>query len=73
MSPLFKVGDLVVRNPEARGDGGWPYDDEVCRVVEYYPNRNEIAVVPADSPPNTRHYGISWWTERFTPPPHQAR
>ena len=67
MSGRFKVGDLVVRNPEVRDDAGWPYDDEVCRVVEYYPILNEIAVVPADSPPDTRHHGSSWLAERFTP------
>ena len=72
MSPLFKVGDLVVRNPQEQGVAGWPYGDEVCRVVEYYPNLNEIAVVPADSPPNTRHHGISWLADRFTPAPRSA-
>ena len=72
MSPLFKVGDLVVRNPEAQGVAGWPYGDEVCRVVGYYPILNEIAVVPADSPPNTRHHDISWLADRFTPAPRSA-
>jgi len=33
MSARFKVGDLVVRNPEARGEAGWPYGAEACRVV----------------------------------------
>lgn len=66
MSGRFKVGDLVFRNPDARDVAGWPYGDEVCRVVEYYPNLNEIAVVPVNSP-HARHHNISWLAERFTP------
>ena len=67
MSPLFKVGDLVVRNPEARGESDWPYDDAVCRVVGHYPNLNEIIVVPVNSPPNKRYQGTGWMADRFTP------
>lgn len=77
MSARFKVGDLVVRNPEARVESGWPYDDEVCRVVGYYPNQNGIIVVPVNSPPNKRLHDCGWVAERFapatTPAPRAAR
>ena len=66
MSLRFKVGDLVVRNPEVRDEAGWPYDDAVCRVVGYDPSLNEIVVVPVNRPPNTRRHNISWLPERFT-------
>ena len=66
MSARFKVGDLVVRNPEARNED-WPYGDEVCRVVGHYPNLSEIIVVPISSPP-LGHPGVSGWiAERFSP------
>lgn len=66
MSARFKVGDLVVRNPEARNED-WPYGGEVCRVVGHYPNLSEIIVVPISSPP-LGHPGVSGWiAERFSP------
>ena len=68
MSARLKVGDLVVRNPEARGEAGWPYDDAVCRVVDDYPDRGTvIEVVPVNSPPNKRYQGTGWLADRFTP------
>ena len=67
MSVRFKVGDLVVRNPEARGTSGWPHGDAACRVVDVCPAITEvITVVPVNSPPNTRHHNITWFAERFT-------
>ena len=68
MSPLFKVDDLVVRNPEVRGTSGWPYGDEVCRVVDDYPHLGTVIdVVPVNSPPNKRYQGTGWLADRFTP------
>ena len=67
MSARFKVGDLVVRNPEARGESGWPYDDAVCRVVDHYPNHTDIFVVPVNSPPKPWHRYRPWLATRFTP------
>ncbi len=66
MSARFKVGDLVVRNPGARGAAGWPYGDEVCRVVDHCPNLTYTIVVPVNSPPNPRHHR-PWLAKRFTP------
>ena len=68
MSGRFKVGDLVVRNPEARGESGWPYGDSVCRVLGQYPNPNYLIVFPV-SPKPSEFEGrwARWWSEKFTP------
>lgn len=68
MSARFKVGDLVVRNPKEQGAAGWPYGDAVCRVVGYYPNSNDIIVVPVAPPPPLGHRSdCGWASERFSP------
>jgi len=65
MTVRFKVGDLVVRIPEARDVAGWPYGDAVCCVVGYY--AHEILVVPISSPPLEHHGDCGWASSRFSP------